>query len=139
MKLFLIILFAVAGVYIFFESYRRSKKNGFYGNTTVLNIFSVYVWGDGLLIGPFWTLSSILFIFLDLEWIIRYIVLFFLFRSAVEIIYWINHQVAQRDYIPPLFSKVTWLKANESAILYQLKHTMITVVLTFYLLYSFNH
>lgn len=136
MKLLLILLFSVVGIYSSIRSYQNSKKNNFYGNTSFLNLFGIYVWGDGLIIGPFWLLSAGIFTVIDEMWIIRYIVLFYAVRSLVEIIYWINHQVAQRDYNPPLFNKISWLKPNESAILYQLLHTLVVVVLTFYFIYS---
>jgi hypothetical protein len=80
----------------------------------------IFVWGDALILGPFWMLSAVIFYWLTPVMIVRYFLTFFLFRSTYEVVYWINHQVAQKNYDPPLFRRLTWINANEAAILYQL-------------------
>jgi hypothetical protein len=58
----------------------------------------------------------------------RYYLLFFMIRSFFEVVYWINHQVAQRDYIPPLPKWLSHLGPNEAAIVYQLVNMIWVIV-----------
>lgn len=118
-NLFTLSLLLIAAV-VFFLSLEKSKKNGFYADTPWLIPLGIFVWGDGLILGPLWMVSALVFYWLSPLNILRYFLLFFAIRSSYEVIYWINHQVAKKDYRPPLFRHISWLGANEAAILYQL-------------------
>ena len=49
-------------------------------------------------------------------------------RSFYEVFYWLNHQAVKSEYNPPFFRKIKWMKANDSAILYQPIHTCFVVL-----------
>lgn len=133
---FLILLFLLS-FFIFILSIGKVKKGHFYQDTFWLFFFGIYVWGDGLVLGPFWMISSIILFNTSVISAYRFLLIFFLVRSAGEVLYWLVHQASDRKYQPPLFRKITFLDDNQAAILYQLAHTSIIVILIYLLLISF--
>ncbi len=132
-----ILLFAVLNACVFLISLRKAQQKHFYSDTPFLFGLGIFVWGDGLVLSPFWIVSSILFWFLSPVFILRYFLLFFLIRGGYEVIYWINHQFSQKNYYPPLFRHISWLSQNDAAILYQLLNTCQVILCAFGLLWSF--
>jgi hypothetical protein len=124
-------------VILFGLALQKGKRKQFYSDTPFLFLFGIFIWGDALILSPFWMASSLLFHLLSLINICRYWLLFFAVRSMFEVIYWINHQVAHRDYKPPLFRNVKWLAANDSAILYQVMNMCLMIFSLALLLFSF--
>jgi hypothetical protein len=123
----LLFIFFIFNLLIFLKSTKKSKKE-FYSDTFLLSPLGIYVWGDALVLAPFWMVSSFLFIFIGHENILKYILIFYIARSFYEVFYWLNHQAVKSDYNPPFFRKIKWMKPNESAILYQLMHTCVVVL-----------
>jgi hypothetical protein len=109
-------------------AWNKCRAGCFYQDTHWLVWLGIFVWGDALILAPFWVVSSFFFIFMPPLFILRYLLVFWAIRSAYEVVYWINHQVAQKNYCPPLFRKVSWIGANEAAILYQLLQTCQVVI-----------
>lgn len=124
----LLLLFFSLNCGIFFRALHLTRRGGFYTDTPWLTPLGIFVWGDALIIAPFWAVMSIVGFWHTPINIIRFFLLFYSIRSAYEVIYWINHQVAQRDYTPPLVRRFDWLKPNEGAILYQLMNTVQIIV-----------
>src|SRR5690348_15002773 len=127
MQHFLQSIFFLIGLLSFVMGVKKSRQQQFYSDTWMLLPLGIYVWGDAIVLGPFWMASSILFSFLTPLEILRFGLFFYLVRSVYEVIYWITHQVAQKEYVPPLFRRWKWLHANESAILYQLIHMCVVL------------
>jgi len=100
----------------------------FYSDTFFLMPFGIYVWGDGLVLAPFWFVASIIFWFLSIKQVVVFLLVFWVIRSGFEVIYWLNHQSVNNDFNPPMLRKVKWLDAGKSAILYQLLHTTIIIL-----------
>jgi len=106
-------------VLIFLWAVSKSKAGQFYGDTPYLWPLGIYVWGDALVLAPFWLLSA------GLLWVmgplisLRYLAVFFSVRAAFEVVYWLNHQFSGKRYQAPLLKKITWLSAADSAVLYQ--------------------
>lgn len=128
MKVITILIFALCNFFIFLLSLRKSRSNQFYSDALLLFPLGIYVWGDGLMLAPFWIISSVIFYFLSLQQILNYFLIFLIARSAFEVIYWLNHQAIGKKYNPPLFRNIKWLDAPKSAILYQLLHTCVIVI-----------
>lgn len=128
-----IFIFLIINIIIFLLSIKKSKKE-FYSDVFFLTPLGIYVQGDALILAPFWILSGIIFLFISITNIIKYILIFTIIRSFFEVIYWLNHQAVKESYNPPIFRKIKWIKPNESAILYQLIHTCIMVIGIFILL-----
>lgn len=129
----ILIIFAVVNVLIFGRALTLVKRGGFYTNSHWLVPLGIFVWGDALIIAPFWAVISLIGVWLSPLNIFRLLLLFYAIRSAYEVVYWINHQVAQRDYKAPIFRDIAWLTPNDAAILYQLL-TMVQVVVSLGLL-----
>ncbi len=124
---YLSILLFLTNLAIFSTSLKKAKKQ-FYTDTPWFVPFGIYVWGDGLVLAPFWMLASVIFWFLQLEQIAIFVLVFLVVRSAFEVVYWLNHQSVKSDYCPPLLKDVKWLDAEKVAILYQLTHTCVIVL-----------
>ena len=135
MELSFLLLTLLSGV-VTLLSISRSKSGNFYSDTPWLLPLGIFVWGDGLILGPFWIIASIWFVFLNSIEIIRFLLLFFAIRSLYEVIYWLTHQFSSKSYQAPLFRKVRWLSPNDSAILYQLVNMCVVVMTLFGLVYS---
>jgi uncharacterized membrane protein len=132
-SLFLVIL----GIIITYFSVIFSKKGQFYTDTHFLIPLGVFVWGDGLILGPFWIVSGVLFTQFSLLLMLRYVLLFWAIRTGYEVIYWITHQATKHEYQPPLFRNVSWLDTQQSAILYQVLNTVGMFLSLFACMYTF--
>lgn len=132
------ILILIASLTITWTSFRQTKNNCFYSLTPWLFPFGIYVWGDGLVLGPFWILASLLFLTLSITQLIHFLLIFYLIRSIYEIIYWLNHQAAKSNYKPPMPKFLSFLDSGQSAILYQLVHTCIVIFTSFILISTFS-
>jgi hypothetical protein len=129
-------LMLIPGV-VFILAQRKCRAGHFYGDTPVGFLLGIYVWGDALILAPFWCFSGLFFLFLPLLMILRYILIFFALRAAYEVIFWLNHQAVKDGYCPPLFRQVRWIKTNDAAILYQLLNFCLVVVFTSLIVWSF--
>lgn len=132
------LLILVSALVVSLVSYRQTKKGSFYSLTPWLFAFGIYVWGDGLILGPFWVLASFFFFTLNSTQFIRFLLVFYLIRSTYEIIYWLNHQATNSDYKPPMPKLLSFLDPGQSAILYQLIHTCIVIFASFMLISNFS-
>jgi hypothetical protein len=122
-----VLLFLLSCALTFF-AFTRSKSGSFYGDTPQWFWLGVYVWGDGLVLGPFWALSALVWHLLPLEIVLSWVLIFFAVRSIYEVIFWMLHQYAKKDYRPPFLRKVAWLDSESVAIIYQVFHTCVAVL-----------
>jgi len=92
----LALLLFVKGV---FESIR--KKNP-YVETPFLFWMGIFVWGDAVVFGLFWFLTSLFFYLLG-DWMLflLFVSIFWIVRSVGETIYWINQQYSDINRNPP--------------------------------------
>ena len=131
--LFSIWLFMVSMV-VFLFSLKHSKSKQFYSDTFFLWPLGIYVWGDGLILGLFWAVASVIFLFLSAVNILQFMLIFWVARSFFEVIYWLLHQFSGKKYQAPLFKNISWLDSNQAAILYQLMNTALFCLSMFGLL-----
>jgi hypothetical protein len=132
-----IALVAITAVLLTVLAYKKSKKGQFYTDTPYLFPFGIYIWGDGLVLGPFWLVCSLLFLLLSPINAVRFVLLFLIIRASYETIYWLVHQSSNRTFTPLIFRTVKWLGPAESAILFQLINTTWVILFSFLLLMSF--
>lgn len=99
-------LVIVFGVITFIGSIKglsesKNKKNA-YGLTPYLFPFGIFVWGDAVVFGLFWTLVSIV-VYLVQDWILFLLIfsVFWAVRSFGETIYWFNQQFSKINRNPP--------------------------------------
>lgn len=129
---------ALISLVVTLEALKNCRREKFYQDTFLLFPLGIYVWGDALVLGPFWLAVAVSGFFVPLIWLGRLTLLFFALRSLYEVIYWINHQVSARSYRPPLGRHLKWLGANEAAIVYQVAHTCLAAVWLLLLLASWS-
>lgn len=96
-------MFGITSFAFFIKSFRETKnKKNVYGLTPHLFFFGAFVWGDMIVLGPFWIIVSLISIFLN-NWylLLLFISVFWIIRSFGEIIYWLNEQFAGKNRNPP--------------------------------------
>lgn len=79
----------------------RIKANS-YGVTWPLFPIGIFVWGDAVIFGLFWTGASLISLILN-DWILFLLIVsvFWLVRSVGETIYWFNQQFTTVNRYPP--------------------------------------
>ncbi len=99
----LIIIFGISNLLIFLWSLHQCKnKANTYGTTWALFPIGIFVWGDGVIFGLFWFLTSLGVLILK-DWILFLLIfsVFWLVRSIGETIYWFNQQFSSINRYPP--------------------------------------
>jgi len=95
-----ILLFALINVFVFFKGFYESKyKKNAYGLTRILLPLGIFAWGDAVVLGPFWVISSIIALILK-DWYLFLLIIsiFWVVRSVGETIYWFNQQFSSKIY-----------------------------------------
>lgn len=83
----------LSGIAITIASVYQSKKGNSFAITYYLFPLGIFVWGDGIVFGPLWTLAGVFFgLISDLIGLFLFISIFWIVRSAGETIYWLNEQ-----------------------------------------------
>lgn len=99
----LLLIFGLLNLIVFIKSWREVliKQNPF-GLTRWLSWLGIFVWGDAVVIAPFWIISALLSLFLR-DWILFWLIvsIFWSVRSLGEVIYWLNEQFAAKKRNPP--------------------------------------
>jgi len=134
---FLIILFFLFNLLIFICAIKKSKNDQFYTDTKSLIPIGIFVWGDALILAPFWMIISVIFLFISPLNMLRFLLIFHIVRSFFEVIYWLNHQAVKSKYQAPMFRKYKWINPDQSAILYQLINTCQVILEIFILILTF--
>jgi hypothetical protein len=101
-QIILITIFVIFNSLVFLKGFYEIKRRNPYGLTKYLFFIGAFVWGDLLILGPFWVIVSLISIFLN-NWtlFLLFISLFWVIRSLGETIYWLNEQFAYTKRNPP--------------------------------------
>ncbi len=125
-----LLILGLLSLWLFVVSLRKVKAGHFFGDSLSVSWFGIYVWGDGLVLFPFWAvllLSAGIF-GINLIWILRAVVLLYVFRSFFEVIFWLQKQSVHSDFKPVVLRKFPKLTAEAAQIVFQLFHTCLTVL-----------
>ena len=90
----IIVIWGVSSFILFVKGLKESKDNkNAYGLTPSLFPWGIFVWGDAVVFGIFWFLTSLISIILK-DWILFLLIIcvFWVVRSLGETIYWFNQQ-----------------------------------------------
>lgn len=96
----IILLYASINFAVFLKGFYESKyKKNAYGLTSPLFFLGIIAWGDAVVFGPFWVISSIITLILK-DWylFLLLISIFWVVRSAGETRYWFNQQFSSKIY-----------------------------------------
>lgn len=118
--------------FIFFIKglYESVKKKNSFGETAFLSWLGIFVWGDAVIIGLFWFLSSLVCLLVK-DWILFLLILsvFWVVRSMGETSYWFNQQFSTINRNPPERLRGYRLFKNDSIwFIYQIYWQCVTVV-----------
>ncbi len=106
------------------------KKNNSNGETPHLVWLGIFVWGDGIIIGPFWFISSLFAFFLK-DWYLFLLLVsvFWVVRSLGETYYWLNQQFVKNN--SNYYQKLTgyrFFKNDTILFIYQIIWQCISVI-----------
>jgi len=137
----IIILSGFISFAVFLKGYYEivRKKNAF-GLANYLSFLGIFVWGDSIILGPFWTLVCMITLLLN-DWylFLLSISLFWSVRSWGEVTYWLNEQFADKHRNPPQTLKFSKLFQSDAIwFVYQLFWQVILVVSLITSLYLAN-
>lgn len=78
------------------------RNGNVFKETPFLSWLGIFVWGDALVISPFWIISSLISYFTESMSLFLFInSLFWVIRSLGEIWYWLNQQFSSKLRNPP--------------------------------------
>ena len=95
-----VFLYGLLNLFLFIKGYYESKyKKNAYGLTPHLLFLGIIAWGDAVVFGPFWIISSAISILLR-DWYLFLLIVsvFWVVRSLGETIYWFNQQFSSKAY-----------------------------------------
>lgn len=96
----IIFLYASINFLVFLKGFYESKyKKNAYCLTPCLFILGIFAWGDAVIFGLFWFLSSLVSYLLN-DWLLFLLIIsvFWVIRSLGETIYWLNQQFSSKIY-----------------------------------------
>ena len=100
MSVFLI-FFTIYALSAFIFGLKQCRQQKAYTLTPFLNPLGAFVWGDAVVFGLFWFLSSLVLLLLQ-DWLLFWLIfsVFWLVRSLGEMIYWFNQQFSTLNRNP---------------------------------------
>lgn len=99
----IVLIYGLVNFLVFVKGFYETKyKRNAFGLTPFLSILGMFVWGDAVVFGLFWTISSIIAWFLK-DWYLFLLIvsIFWMVRSLGETIYWFNQQFSKINRNPP--------------------------------------
>ncbi|HSA83652.1 MAG TPA: hypothetical protein VLF20_02085 [Patescibacteria group bacterium] len=102
MQQIILVIFALINLILFLKGFAEIRKKNAFGRTDFAAILGIFVWGDTLIIAPFWILvSALAFFFNNWSLFLLSFSVFWVIRSLGEVIYWIQEQFATHHRNPP--------------------------------------
>ena len=133
-----LITYAFINLLISIKGFYECKyvKNS-YKLTPILNLLGIFVWGDAVIFGPFWTITATASYFIK-NWFLFLLTMsvFWFVRSLGETIYWFNQQFSNKELNPPKKLFGYSIFQNDSIwYVYQIFWQCITVVSIIFVIY----
>jgi len=100
---FVVVGYALVNLVVFVKGYYECKyRKNAHGLTPQLILLGVIAWGDAVVFGPFWIVTSLVSYSLD-DWylLLLAISVFWVVRSVGETNYWFNQQFSTINRNPP--------------------------------------
>jgi hypothetical protein len=127
---YILIVLAFIGMYLGTRGlYESSIRKNAFGQVHT-GPLGMYVWGDCVVIGPFWVLVALICLaFKDFSLFMLIFCLFWMVRSIGETIYWLNEQHSTQKRVN-IKQKFLYKYFHNDSILfiYQITHQCITVI-----------
>jgi len=96
------LLLIITQLIIFAQAINQTRNGNVFRETHHLSWLGIFVWGDALIIAPFWILASFIGL-LNQNGNLFFLVgsLFWVIRSLGEVMYWLNQQFSNQKRNPP--------------------------------------
>lgn len=120
--------------------YQCAKRKNAYGETSLLYPLGMYVWGDAVIFGAFWTGAAVASLILS-DWILflLFVSVFWLVRSVGETIYWFNQQFSTVIRMRPDHYFTHKIFHNDSVwFVFQIMNQCLTVITIITSVYLFH-
>lgn len=126
-----VFIFLIISIISFVTGLDQSiKKSNPHGETPYFVWLGIFVWGDGIIIGPFWFISSLFAFFMkDWQLFLLMISVFWVVRSLGETYYWLNQQFVKNN--SNYYQKLTgyrFFKNDTILFIYQIIWQCVSVV-----------
>lgn len=134
----IVIGYGFVNLLFFIKGFQKvAKERNPYGRTDILSPFGIFVWGDAVIIGFFWSiLSPVIWFFRSWYFFLLILSLFWVVRSFGEILYWMSEQFAQKHHNPPeTLALYSLFKTDALWFMYQLIWQCILILSLFASLY----
>ncbi len=98
----LLSLYLLGALVSFIKGLKKSKRGDTNQETPHLLFIGAFVWADAVVLGLFWSLSTLLILIFQ-DWLLFWLIVsvFWMVRSFGEIIYWLNQQFSSKNRNPP--------------------------------------
>lgn len=127
----IVIAFGLVSLFAFIKGcYQVFKKGNPFGEPFILFWLGIFVWGDAVVLGFFWTSVSVTCLLVQ-NWIMFWLTVsvFWIVRSLGEVIYWINQQFSTIVRNPPqTLIGYHWFKNDSIWFVYQIIWQCILVI-----------
>jgi hypothetical protein len=127
----IILVYIISSLVAFINGIKQSIiKNNPYGETPYFVWLGIFVWGDGIIIGPFWFFASLFsYFFHDWHLFLLIISVFWIVRSLGEVSYWLNQQFVKNNsnYHQKLIG-YKFFKNNAILFIYQIMWQCIAII-----------
>lgn len=126
-----LLLFALVNVALFAKGlYESNQKNNAFGLTRPLFFLGMFVWGDAVIFGLFWSVAALIALVFQ-DWILFLLIasVFWMVRSFGEVLYWINQQFSPIKRNPSnTLLGYRWFKNDSIWFVYQLVWQCVLVI-----------
>lgn len=97
----IILTYTFLGLMVFIKGFYETKyKKNAYGLTRPLLILGIFVWGDAVIFGPFWIITSVFSLLVKNWYLFLFIVsVFWAIRGLGEMVYWLNQQFSSKTEV----------------------------------------
>lgn len=109
-----------------------------FAETGYLLPLGIFVWGDAIVLGPFWMSVSLLSLLVGSWWMFLFIVgVYWIIRGLGEVVYWLNEQFASQHRNKPEHMKLfSFFKSDAVWFVYQLVWQCVTVMAIVFSIYA---
>ncbi|RJR30860.1 hypothetical protein C4569_03685 [Candidatus Parcubacteria bacterium] len=136
-----LILAAAINLWVFLVALNKIKRDHkFYDNVNLflVYVFGIFVWGDALILSPFFIAASIILYIINNAYLTLGVFSAYHFlRQGFEVVYWFLQQFSMKQEFRPPDRFFKFLKTDELHIIYQLLNFYKTVIWLVVMIISF--
>lgn len=127
-----------AGVGLTLVALAMVRNGKAFSETRYLLPLGIFVWGDGVVVGPFWICAALVALFINSWWMFLLLVgIYWIVRGFGEVVYWLNEQFAtQHRNKPEHMAFYSLFKSDAVWFVYQLVWQCVVVLAIAFSVYA---